>query len=154
MYTENGLLVDISEITDIVRHADVVTVSFRLFPERLLIDTRHDERDASGDCSMPMVAIVDPVASMQERFFWLGQHRPALGMPKNFMFFHWPHSVRYLDESGVWERVRNRVTSTHFAGARETCDDALRDLLAREHTATVEAIKGAHYQTLWSAREA
>ena len=152
MYTENGLLVDISEITDIVRHADVFAVSFRLFPERLLIDTRHDETDASGACTLPMVAIVDPVPSVQERFFWLGQHRPSLGMPKNVLFFHWPHSVRYLDESGVWERVRNRVTSTHFSGARETCDDALRDLLDRERTATIEAIEGKRYQTLWSAR--
>jgi hypothetical protein len=153
MYTENGLLVDISEIADIVRHADVFAVSFRLFPERLLIDTRHDEADADGVCTMPMVAIVDPVASVQERFFWLGQHRPALGMPKNFMFFHWPHSVRYLDESGVWERIRSRVTATHFSGARETCGDALHDLLDRERTATIEAIEGMRYQTLWSARE-
>jgi hypothetical protein len=152
MYTENGLLVDISEIAEIVRHADVLAVSFRLFPERLLIDTRHDEADESGACSLPMVAIVDPVASVQERFFWLGQHRPSLGMPENFMFFHWPHSVRYLEESGVWERVRRRVTATHFSGARETCDDAMRDLLDRERTATVEAIEGARYQTLWSAR--
>ncbi len=154
MYTENGLLVDISEITDIVRHADVFAVSFRLFPERLLIDTRYDERDASGDCSMPMVAIVDPVPSVQERFFWLGQHRPTLGMPKNFMFFHWPHSVRYLEESGIWDRVLARVTSTHFAGARETCNDAIRDLLDRERAGTIDAINGARHQTLWSAREA
>ena len=152
MYTENGLLVDISEITDIVRHADVFAVTFRLFPERLLIDTRYDDSDESGACTMPMVAIVDPVATAQERYFWLGQHRPALGMPKNFMFFHWPHSVRYLDESGVWDRVRNRVASTHFAGARETCADALRDLFTREREATSDAINGARYQTLWSAR--
>ncbi len=154
MYTENGLLVDITEITDIVRHADVFAVSFRLFPERLLIDTRYDEGDSSGSCSMPMVAIVDPVTSVQERFFWLGQHRPRLGMPKNFMFFHWPHSVRYLEESGIWDRMRARVTSTHFAGARETCDDALRELIVRERGATIDAIKGARYQTLWSAQEA
>jgi hypothetical protein len=152
MYTENGLLVDISEITDIVRHADVFAVSFRLFPERLLIDTRYDDEDTSGACTLPMVAIVDPVASVQERFFWLGQHRPALGMPEHFMFFHWPHSVRYLDESGVWNRIRARVTSTHFAGARETCDAALRDLVDRERAATIDAVNGARYQTLWSAR--
>jgi hypothetical protein len=153
MYTENGPLVDISEITDIVRHADVFAVSFRLFPERLLIDTRYDDEDATGACTMPMVAIVDPVATMQERFFWLGQHRPALGMPKNFMFFHWPHSVRYLEESGIWDRVRARVTSTHFAGARETCSDALRDLVVRERAAAIDAINGTRYQTLWSTRD-
>ena len=147
MYTENGLLVDVTEIEGIVKSADVFAAGFRLFPERLLIDTRHD------DSEMPMVAIVDPVESVQERFFWLGQHRPALGMPSHFMFFHWPHSIRYMEESGVWDRIRARVTSTHFSGARETCDAALSDLVDREREATIDAVNGARYQTLWSARD-
>ncbi|MDE3094700.1 MAG: hypothetical protein KGK07_01700 [Chloroflexota bacterium] len=147
MHTENGLLVDIGEIRHIIKDADVFTIGFRLFPERVVIDTRHDERE------MPMVAIVDPVASVQERFFWLGQHRPSLGMPKQFMFFFWPHSIGYLEESGVWALVRERVLASHFDGAPETCDAALRDLLERERAATLDAITGARHQTLWSARE-
>lgn len=147
MYTENGLLVDVSEIENIVANADVFAAGLRLFPERLLIDTRHDDRE------MPMVAIVDPVESVQERFFWLGQHRPSLGMPKSFMFFFWPHSVRFLEESGLWSKICDRVVASGFAGARETCDAALSDLIARERAATVDAIHGHRYQTLWSARE-
>ena len=144
---------DLTEIENVVQNSDVFAVSFRLFPERLLIDTRHDDGDVGGSCALPMVAIVDPVASVQERFFWLGQHRPLLGMPKAFMFFFWPHSVRYLDESGVWARIKDRVIGSGFSGARETVDDALRDLIQREHDATVDAITGDSYQTLWSARE-
>jgi hypothetical protein len=140
--------VDLSEIENIVNNADVFAAGFRLFPERLLIDTRHDERE------MPMVAIVDPVESVQERFFWLGQHRPTLGMPKSFMFFFWPHSVRYLEESGLWSKIVDRVAGSGFAGARETCADALHDLVERERSATIDAITGARYQTLWSARRA
>jgi hypothetical protein len=147
MHTENGLLVDMTEIGEIVNNADVFTIGFRLFPERLVIDTRHDDQET------PMVAIVDPVESMQERFFWLGQHRPSLGMPDNFMFFFWPHSVGYLEESGVWEQIRKRIVGSNFEGAAETCDAALRDLREREHAATVEAIVGQRYQTIWSARE-
>jgi hypothetical protein len=41
-----------------------------------------------------------------------------------------------------------------FAGAGETCNDALRDLIERERAATVDAIRGARHQTLWSASEA
>jgi hypothetical protein len=149
MYTENGLLVDISEITDIVRHADVFAVSFRLFPERLLIDTRHDDTDDTGVCTLPMVAIVDPVATVETSL----ARRFAARHAKNFMFATGPHSVRYLEESGVWDRIHNRITATHFAGARQTCDDAIRDLLVRERAATVDAIRGARYQTLWSARD-
>jgi hypothetical protein len=145
MYTENGLLVDLGEIERTVESADVFAAGFRLFPERLLIDTRHDSRE------MPMVAIVDPVASVQERFFWLGQHRPSLGMPQSFMFFFWPHSVRYLEESGLWDKICQRVVSAGFSGARETCDAAVQDLIARERAANVDAITGQRYQTLWSA---
>jgi hypothetical protein len=144
MYTENGLLVDLGEIENTVKHADVFAAGFRLFPERLLIDTRYDDRE------MPMVAIVDPVSSVQERFFWLGQHRPSLGMPQNFMFFFWPHSARYLQESGLWEKICARVVSPGFDGARETCDAALEDLVARERAANVDAIRGQRYQTIWS----
>lgn len=144
MYTENGLLVDLGEIEHTVRNADVFAAGFRLFPERLLIDTRHD------DTEMPMVAIVDPVSSVQERFFWLGQHRPSLGMPQNFMFFFWPHSARYLQESGLWEKICARVVASGFNGARETCDAALDDLVARERSANVDAIRGQRHETIWA----
>ncbi len=148
MYTENGLLVDVQEIQDIVGSADVFAGSFRLFPERLLIDTRHDGSE------IPMVAIVDPVSSVQERFFWLGQHRPSLGLPQSFKFFYWPHSIGYLAESGIWAKIVERVVGSGFSGAGETCAEALLDLMARERAATIDAIHGQRYQTLWSAREA
>ncbi|HLB23893.1 MAG TPA: hypothetical protein VJP07_07345 [Dehalococcoidia bacterium] len=153
MYTENGLLVDLGQIDQIIKDADVFAVGYQLFPERMLIDTRHDASDPDGPCGLPMVAIVDPVATVQERFFWLGQHRPSLGMPQSFMFFHWPHSIRYLEESGVWERIRARIVYSGFDGAAETCDAALQDLYRREHAATVDAIRGERYQTLWAANE-
>jgi hypothetical protein len=149
MYTENGMLVDLAEIRNVVNNADVFAIGFRLFPERVLIDTRSDDSDPTGPCATPMVAIVDPVGTVQERFFWLGQHRPTLGMPENFMFFFWPHSIGYLEESGVWDEIRTRLQA--HAGASETCDAALRDLLERERAASVEAIFGSNrYHTVWS----
>ena len=154
MYTENGLLVDLDEIKDIVAKADVFTAAFRLFPERLLIDTRFDAADPEGPCGMPMMAIVDPVAGVQERVFWLGQHRPTLGMPSHFMFFFWPHSIRYLEESGVWDAVAGRVVGSGFAGAADTCEAALRDLYGRERAAHAGAVRGDGYQTLWGATSA
>jgi hypothetical protein len=148
-----GLLVDISEIEKVVRNADVFAVGFRLFPERLLIDTRHDDTNPEGPCGTPLVAIVDPVESVEERYFWLGKHRPTLGMPEAFMYFFWPHSVRYLQESGIWGAIRERIVSSGFTGAAETCDAALEDLLERERGANIEAIAGARYRTLWSAQQ-
>jgi hypothetical protein len=147
MSMEHGALVDIGEIRNIVANADVFAVGFRLFPERLLVDTRSDRNE------LPMVAIVDPVETVQERFFWLGQHRPTLGMPQSFMFFFWPHSVRYLEESGLWQEIRARIEGRGFAGAVETCEAALQDLLIRERAATIDAISGQRYRTLWAANE-
>ncbi len=151
MFTENGLLVDIGEVQHIVAKADVFTIAFRLFPERLLIDTRYDASDPQGPSGMPMVAIVDPVESVEERYFWLGRHRPSLGSPDSFMFFYWPHSVGYLEESGVWAAVRERLLVSRFQGAADTCDAAVRDLLSRERAATVDAIRGDRYKTIWAA---
>lgn len=151
MSTENGLLVDLSDIREIVTQGDVFTIAFRLFPERLIIDTRFDEKEPEGPSGTPMVAIVDPVATVQERFFWLGQHRPSLGLPEDFRFLFWPHSIRYLEESGIWQLVRERLGATRFHRATATCDDALDDLLRRERGATIEAIRGERHHTIWSA---
>jgi hypothetical protein len=152
MHTEDGLLVDLQQLRDVIAGADVFTVAFRLFPERLLVDTRFDADDPEGPAGLPMVAIVDPVATVQDRFFWLGQHRPSLGTPGDFRFFFWPHSVRYLAESGIWEVLRDRVVASGFAGAGDTCDAALEDLLRRERAANVAAVTGEGHHTLWAAR--
>jgi hypothetical protein len=153
MPMENGLLVDIQQVEEIVASADVFALGFRLFPERLLIDTRHDADDPDGPCGLPMVAIVDPVGTVEERFFWLGQHRPSLGLPQNFMFFSWPHSIRYLEESGVWAMIRRRVVGSGFNGAEETAEAALVDLHGREYRATCDAIRGDRYETVWASTD-
>lgn len=152
MYTENGVTVDLAEIHQIIEQADVFAAAFRLFPERLLIDTRFDAAEPEGPSGLPMVAIVDPVETLEERYFWLGQHRPSLGSPERFMFFFWPHSVRYLEESGVWDALRRRIVASGFEGAAATCDAALRDLAAREREANADAVTGSRYQTIWKAR--
>ncbi len=149
MYTENGLIIDLDQVRRVVREADVFTVAFRLFPERLIVDTRCAPSD--DRCATPMVAIVDPVATVEERFFWLGQHRPALGTPNNFIFSFWPHSVGYLAESGIWAAVRGRVVSDGVEGSSATCSDALADLVKRERRANVDAVRGERHHTLWSA---
>jgi hypothetical protein len=151
MHTENGILVDLKQVRSVVDNADVFAVGFRLFPERLLIDTRYDAQSPDSPCSMPMVAIVDPVGTVEERYFWLGQHRPTLGTPQSFMFFFWPHSVGYLRESGVWDAMRERIVKGGFYGAEETIDAAFADLCARERQANIDAITGERHHTLWAA---
>jgi hypothetical protein len=50
-----------------------------MFPERLIVDTRHTDSDG------PMVEVVEPVATVEERFFWLGQRRPSFGAARGLI---------------------------------------------------------------------
>lgn len=145
MYSENGLIIDLDEVRKVVAEADVFGVGFRSFENRLFVDTRSNAVDD------PFIAVVEPLHSMQERVLWLGQNRPRFGMPQRFAFFFWPHSIEMLQESGLWQAIRDRAVE-HGAGAAErAADRALTDLVRREHEAAVDAIRGDGHQTLWQS---
>lgn len=148
MAAEHGVLINTTEVKEVVANADVFAIGFPLFPERLLVDTRSDAT------TPPTARLVEPVASVQERFFWLGQHRPSLGMPQRFMFFFWPHSVAYLHESGVWETIRRRFLSDETGGpGLADLDRALEELETKERNVYLGAIRGdERHKTIWSAR--
>jgi hypothetical protein len=143
MRTENGLMIDMSEVASVIDAADVFAMGFRQIPERLLVDTRHDM--AVG----PLVALVQPLGSVAERFFWLGQQRPTLGVPQRFMFLPWPHSIAFLEESGIWERISKRVLESGHPQAGAMLDQVLRDLKERDHQANLAAVTGVGYQQIW-----
>ncbi len=134
------MMVDLEELKNVVDNADVFTIGFRLFPERLIIDTRSE-----GDAG-PMVRIVEPVTSVEERFFWLGKERPQFGAPQRFTFFVWPHSVRYFEESGLGDIVRQRLASED---ADRQLAESEQELVSLEHRAEVDAILGRNYHSLW-----
>lgn len=146
MFTENGVMIDLEELRKVVDKCDVFTVGFRLFPERMIVDTR-----TAGD-EGPMIEIVEPVGTVEERFFWLGQRRPKFGVPESFTFFVWPHSVPYLEDSGIMDRIRQRVypldISENGEIGRMVAESMIR-LHGLEHKATFDAITGHNYHTLW-----
>jgi len=144
LFTENGVTIDFSELQKVVDNCDVFTVGFRMFPERLIVDTRHTDSDG------PMVEVVDPVATVEERFFWLGQRRPSFGVPQQFTFFVWPHSVPHFEESGLGDIVRRRVHVEDESGeiGRQMAKSIIR-LHMLEQRATFDAIHGRNYHTLW-----
>lgn len=144
LFTENGLMIDLEEVRKVVETCDVFTMGFRLFPERLIIDTRSDTEAG------PMIEVVEPVATVEERFFWLGQRRPTFGVPQQFTFFVWPHSIGYLDESGLMDRIRQRICPAGSSSAsEEQLGKAMHRLIALERQATADAILGRNYHTLW-----
>jgi len=147
LFTENGVLIDLEEVRKVVEHADVFTIGFRTFPERMIVDSRTSSDEG------PMLEIVEPVATVEERFFWLGQRRPHFGVPDRFTFFVWPHSIAYLEESGLMDRIRQRIYPLDENGdlGRHVAHAMFR-LHILERKATRDAVTGKNYHTLW-ARE-
>ena len=147
MFTENGVMIDLEEVRKVVEECDVFTIGFRLFPERVIVDAR-----TFGD-EGPILEVVEPVSTVEERFFWLGKRRPAFGVPERFTFFLWPHSIQHLEESGLMDKIRQRIYA--LDESREIGRSVAKSVLhlhLLERKATRDAITGRNYHTLW-ARE-
>ncbi len=114
-FTENGVMIDLDEVRNVVDSCDVFTIGFRLFPQRLIVDKR------TSDGEGPMVEVIEPVGTVEERFFWLGKRRPAFGPPERFMFFLWPHSIPFLRESSLASAITERIAASGYevAGVHE-----------------------------------
>jgi hypothetical protein len=143
VFTENGMMVDLEELRKVVENADVFAIGFRTFPQRLIIDAR------SMDNQGTMVRVVEPVATVEERFFWLGKERPSFGVPERFTFFVWPHSLRYFEESGLGQIIRERV----HPEADSQVAESMHRLFALEHQSTIDAVTGKNYHTIWQREE-
>ena len=137
-------MIDLDEVKKAVEACDVFTIGFRLFPQRLITDTRSLEEEG------PMVAVVEPVATVEERFFWLGQKRPRFGPPERFSFFIWPHSIGFLDNCRLVEAIRERCQPDKWPHVRQQVDQALAELRRLETKAGQDALMGKDYHTLWS----
>ena len=143
MFTENGVLIDLEEVGKVVDASDVFTIGFRMFPQRVVIDTRETEEVG------PMVRLVEPVDSVEERFHWLGRERPAFEAPERFAFFVWPHSLEFFESSGLPQRVRDRLRASERPLVARMVDGALEELRRLEREAAQQALSGEGYHTLW-----
>lgn len=143
MIGENGQIVDIEQVREAIARADVLIIGFRSFPERLIVDSR------SNDAAGPMARVVEPVSGVEERMFWLGRTRPQFGLPKQFTFFVWPHSVRFLEETGVASAL---FASVGGGDGTAQLAAALDELHRLERAAHRSAIDGGHWRTLWDAQ--
>ncbi|MGI8927347.1 MAG: hypothetical protein ACR2HN_11995 [Tepidiformaceae bacterium] len=145
MRSENGLEVDLAALDEVLARADVLTVGFTLFPERLLIDVRTKGEEG------PLVAIVGPVQTVQERYLWLGQHRGNFGAPEAFSFFVWPKMVRTLVEEGRLGRMSERLGEVSPRGP-QVLDRVLQKLVVRESEAMASAVRGDEpWRSVWHA---
>jgi hypothetical protein len=147
MYSENGVLIDLEDVAKLVSEADVFTVGFASFPERLIVDTRSDMKET------PMVKVVEPASGPRDRLAWLQRRRPSLGAPRAFTFMAWPHSPSFMQETGVWDRIRSQVNAANDLSIEVQCDQALRELEDLDMKATLAVLRGERCLTLWPREE-
>ncbi len=121
-------------------------MGFPVCAQRLLLDLRLDPS------SPPLVEVVEPVRGTAERARWLAGRRPRLGAPERSVFFVWPHSVAFLDGSGVLERLASRLRDEHGDGAVDRLRLALDQLRSLERDFRARAIRGGEgFETVWAA---
>jgi hypothetical protein len=143
MYSENGVLVDLEDVAKLIGEADVFTVGFANFAERLIVDTRSDMKEA------PMVRVVEPASGPRDRLAWLQRRRPSLGAPHAFSFMAWPHSPSFMRETGVWDRIRRQVNADSDLSMDSQCEQALRRLEDLDREASLAVLRGDRCLTLW-----
>ncbi len=138
---EDDLGVDLSEILNVVNTSEVFVVMFHLFERRLLVDARTSEHD------LPLIRVVDRVRSSDERFRELIRLRPKVTSPEKIIAFQWPRTVRTLVESGVWQAITDRLTSSGVADS--AMQAVLHELQREERREEIKAVRGEEpYRTL------
>ena len=89
-----------------------------------------------------MVKVVEPAAGPRDRLAWLQRRRPSLGAPRAFTFMAWPHSPSFMQETGVWDRIRSQVNAANDLSIQVQCEQALRELENLDMQATLAVLRG------------
>jgi hypothetical protein len=146
-YVSGEFGIDLDEVRRVIDAADVLVVRLSVTDRRLLVDARTSENEG------PLIRVVPPVASGEERFKSLKMMRPRFRTPERILTFQWPRHARALVESGLWNHLAHRLVALGWPETAAQCDAALRDLLQEERKTEAEAIKGGEgFKTIW-ARE-
>ena len=145
MKSENGLGLELPEVFKAIDLSEVLVMSLPHLSNRLLFDVR--VRAGQG----PIVRLVPPVRSPEERFAYLRRLRPGVGDPEKYVFIQWPLGVQSLVADHVWQRITEHCEAAGGPDTRRRCDQLLRRLSELDRQEDVEAIRGQSYRTLWPA---
>jgi len=141
---DNDFSVDLGDIAATIRSSDVIAVRFVVVGQRLLLDFRTTEIDG------PMVRVVPPVKSIEERYRNLKQLRPRFPAPEKIVAIWWPRFARSLATTGTWNLVMERVSESGHVDAVRSAEEALEELIALEAEQQRDAVVGEGFRTLWS----
>jgi hypothetical protein len=142
---DNDFSVDLVDIASTIKSGEVLTIRFIAVGQRLLLDFRATEIDG------PMVRVVMPVKSVEERYRMLKQARPRFAPPEKIEAIWWPRFAKSLASTGIWKTVMERVTESGHVDAVRLAEDALAELVRLEYEQQREAVRGEGFKTLWAA---
>ena len=134
---------NVKRFVELVEAAEVLAVGFRLFPQRLLFDTRHNIQDP------PFLKVVQRVNSVEERLRDLAKLRPNFPTPERFYFTIWPRSIQNFRETGAWDRIVDRCQASGHPSIMKDCDLAWNVLVGLERQEIQQALKGKGYRAIW-----
>lgn len=142
---DNDFSIDVVEIAQTVRHSEVIAIRFVSVGHRLLLDFR------TSDIDGPLVKVVLPVKSIEERYRELRQLRPRFAPPDKITAIWWPRFASSLESTGVWREVMERVSDSGHSESVRQAQAALAELIALEQQQQRDAVRGEGFRTLWSA---
>ncbi len=135
--------IDLDEVRRVIDGAEVLVIRFSVTDRRLLLDTRSNEHAG------PMIKVVAPAHSAEERFRAIKVLRPRFRVPERVVTFHWPRHARALADSGVWDHIAQRALSSGMPDVSD-CDAAFGELVSEEAAVEANAIRGGEgFQTVW-----
>lgn len=138
--------IDLDEILRVINSAEVVVFRFLIVSQRLLIDPRANDRAG------PVMTLVPPARSAEERFRALRQLRPEFRQPERIIAVHWPRFIERLVSMGVWAAIEQRMMERGTPETARQVTKVLAELQRLEKRELRNAIKGEGYNTLWERR--
>jgi len=147
MFMDSNSGIDIEAIKVVLETTDVFVIRFSYIHQRLLVDTRLGEDD------MPMIRLVTPANSAEERYRYLRTTRPELELPTQITVFHWTQSIKMLRILGLWQVLEKRFFED--AGLQAVNDAKLiyQEALKLEKIDIQLAISGGEgYETIWERK--
>lgn len=135
---------DIEEMGRVIDEAGVLLVRFHVIPQRLLVDAR--EHAGEG----PLIRLVPPVASAEERYRYLQKLRPGVPLPEQITVLSWPRYIEVMREAGLWQRLEQRMFELGGAPLARRCGEVFEEVRSAERAEVVTAILGGEgYESLW-----
>lgn len=142
---DNDFSIDLADIAASIHTSDVVAIRFVSVGQRLLLDFRCTDLDG------PLVRVVEPVNSVEERYQSLRRLRPRFPAPEKIVAIWWPRFASSLESTGIWQEITGRVRDSGHEEALQRAAEALASLLELERDEQRHAITGDGFRTLWAA---